>query len=441
MEGHFVSYYVAYSDLRNNEFSEQFVCNSVNYSFLYPYEVRQVIFGKECMLFSSRNRSVPPEITTGVIRNNAANDFVRSILSESIRANPDSYELISKLVESPVREFPKEINTNISIFCQRYDLDLWIGDPINDLSGIVCVNSPSGLFPKPRLSLQQHTALQLKAIGRVMARCIKDGKEIDFNFSKAFYKRLFGVPTVSQEVALSDLKDVMPHVYAFVKKIINVLNMKLEIEKNESLSFEERKKAISDINFDGSSFKDLCINFTIPGFPDFEMKEGGKEIFLSIENVEEYLKLLLWCVLYKGPQIYVNTIIEGFEGVLPVNCLKMFSSEEIEYLLCGEKNETWTVEYLKENCDYSEYLSAIKFLFEFLVSSSASIRGKFLQFVTLSRTLPYGGLKNLIPRIDMHVQDETLPRTNTRSHTLIIPNFSSRNIAEEQFLVVFRHSL
>lgn len=436
--GAFVSNYVSCSGPRQAKFFEQFVCNGVNYSFLFPYQIRQIIFCRECMQFSSCHRSVLSDIRTrDLLKLNYADDFT---FNDNIRANSCEDALFAGLFS--LRESPKEFLSNFSRVCQSYALDLWIGDPMDDLTGIVRVNSPSGMFPKPKTSLQQHTTLHLKAIGRVIARCIKDEKEIDFNFSKAFYKRLFAVPTASQELALSDLNDVMPHVYVFVTKLLDILNKKFEIERDELLSFEERRKAISEISFDGSSFEDLCINFTIPGFPEIEMKEGGEDIFLTIENVEEYLKLLLWHVLYKAPQIYVNAIIEGFEGMLPLNSLKIFPCEEIECLLCSKKEENWTVEYLKECFSYSEYSPAIKFMFEFLVSSPADIRGRFLQFVTLSRTLACGGLKNLKPMINISVDNDIVfPKTHTCFHLLAIPNFSFKNIAEERFLVTFRHSL
>ena len=45
---------------------------------------------------------------------------------------------------------------------------------------------------------------------------------------------------------------------------------------------------------DGCDLGDLSINFTLPGHPSVEMKKGGKEEWLGVHNVEEYVKVGEW---------------------------------------------------------------------------------------------------------------------------------------------------
>ena len=42
---------------------------------------------------------------------------------------------------------------------------------------------------------------------------------------------------------------------------------------------------------DGSSVEDLDLDFTLPGYPHIELKKGGKDIAVTIHNLEEYLKV------------------------------------------------------------------------------------------------------------------------------------------------------
>lgn len=48
----------------------------------------------------------------------------------------------------------------------------------------------------------------------------------------------------------------------------------------------------------GCSVEDLGLDFTLPGFPNIELKKGGKDIPVTIHNLEEYLRVcnrgILW---------------------------------------------------------------------------------------------------------------------------------------------------
>lgn len=41
----------------------------------------------------------------------------------------------------------------------------------------------------------------------------------------------------------------------------------------------------------GCSVDDLGLDFTLPGYPNIELKKGGKDVPVSIHNLEEYLRV------------------------------------------------------------------------------------------------------------------------------------------------------
>lgn len=41
----------------------------------------------------------------------------------------------------------------------------------------------------------------------------------------------------------------------------------------------------------GCSVEDLGLDFTLPGFPNIELKKGGKDTPVTIHNLEEYLRV------------------------------------------------------------------------------------------------------------------------------------------------------
>lgn len=45
----------------------------------------------------------------------------------------------------------------------------------------------------------------------------------------------------------------------------------------------------------GCSVEDLGLDFTLPGFPNIELKKGGKDIPVTIYNLEEYLRVGSTC--------------------------------------------------------------------------------------------------------------------------------------------------
>lgn len=40
--------------------------------------------------------------------------------------------------------------------------------------------------------------------------------------------------------------------------------------------------------------EDLGLDFTLPGFPNIELKKGGKDVAVTIYNLEEYLRVGVW---------------------------------------------------------------------------------------------------------------------------------------------------
>lgn len=48
---------------------------------------------------------------------------------------------------------------------------------------------------------------------------------------------------------------------------------------------------------DGCTIEDLGLDFVLPGYPNIELKKGGKDIPVVLSNLDEYLKVRLY--LYK----------------------------------------------------------------------------------------------------------------------------------------------
>ena len=56
---------------------------------------------------------------------------------------------------------------------------------------------------------------------------------------------------------------------------------------------ESRRLALDSLSIDGCSIEDLDLDFTMPGHPNIELKKGGKDKPVTLENLEEYLQVVL----------------------------------------------------------------------------------------------------------------------------------------------------
>jgi len=59
----------------------------------------------------------------------------------------------------------------------------------------------------------------------------------------------------------------------------------------------------------------MGINFTYPGFPDFELVENGKDLILNIENIDLYIESLSKAFFKESVSKQVQSFITGFNKV------------------------------------------------------------------------------------------------------------------------------
>lgn len=191
----------------------------------------------------------------------------------------------------------------------------------------------------------------------------------------------------------------------------------------------------------------MGLDFTLPGFPSIELKKGGKDIAVTLENIDQYVRLLCHWTLYEGVSKQLEALREGFESVFPLSQLSVFYPEELEQLFCGNNQAQWEVKTLADCCHpdhgYNHESRAIKYLFEVLSSYNVEEQRKFLQFVTGSPRLPVGGFKSLSPPLTIvrksfepdDSPDNYLPSVMTCVNYLKLPDYSSVDAMREKLRV------
>ncbi|XP_074535234.1 E3 ubiquitin-protein ligase TRIP12 isoform X3 [Halichoeres trimaculatus] len=341
---------------------------------------------------------------------------------------------------------------------QRADLGLWRGEevtlanPKGSQEGTKYMFSTRGLFAVPfgRTTKPAHIAkikMKFRFLGKLMAKAIMDFRLLDLPLGLPFYKWM-----LRHEMSISshDLVNIDPGVAKSIQHLEDILRQKKRLEQDRSQTRETLQQALESLNMNGCSVEDLGLDFTLPGFPNIELKKGGKDVPVTIYNLEEYLRLVVYWTLNEGVSRQFESFREGFESVFPLHHLQYFYPEELDQLLCGSKSETWDVKTLMECCrpdhGYTHDSRAVRFLFEVLSSFDAEQQRLFLQFVTGSPRLPVGGFRSLNPPLTIvrktfestENPDDFLPSVMTCVNYLKLPDYSSIETMREKLLIAAR---
>ncbi|KAK3585607.1 hypothetical protein CHS0354_004513 [Potamilus streckersoni] len=314
------------------------------------------------------------------------------------------------------------------------------------------VSSPCGLFPTPLPRNAKAAAVnkiksKFKFVGKFMAKALMDSRMIDVPFSLVFYRWLLG-----QEHSLtsSDIRHIDPVVSKSFCQLEDILRQKKTILMDKSHTDESRQLALDSLTLEGCSIEDLDLDFTLPGHNNIELKKGGKDMHVTLDNLEEYLQLVIHWSLVEGVSRQFEAFREGFESVFPLNTLNSFYPEELEQLFCGNMSEVWDTKMLMECCrpdhGYTHDSRAVKFLFEILSLYTREEQRAFLQFVTGSPRLPVGGFRSLNPPLTIvrksvepsENPDHFLPSVMTCVNYLKLPDYSSIEVMREKLAIAAR---
>ncbi|GBL82262.1 E3 ubiquitin-protein ligase TRIP12 [Araneus ventricosus] len=334
---------------------------------------------------------------------------------------------------------------------QRGDLDMWRGEKVlinNDLP-VNYMFCPMGLFPMPlarsaKVGLVTRVRSKFKLLGKFLAKALMDSRMLDIPLSLVFYKWMLNH---ENNLSLADLKHVDESIAQTIHQLEQLAIEKRKLESDKSLNSVNLKSALESLTLDGCPVEDLNLDFTLPGFSNIEMRKGGKDMLVTIHNLEDYLKLLAYWTMNEGVQRQMEAFREGFESVFSLNQLKIFYPHELEYLFCGSGHSQWDMKSLIECCrpdhGYTHDSRAIKFLFEILSSYNQEQQRQFLQFATGSPRLPVGGLKSLSPPLTIvrktldgnEDPDSYLPSVMTCVNYLKLPDYSTIEIMREKLQV------
>lgn len=385
-----------------------------------------------------------------------------------------------------------EFFTLVSRELQKTKLDMWRNEKLpntiamqNSLDETITnddertnsseyVYCPSGLFPAPLpIISNDNNSAELVAkqekmfyfLGSFVARALQDNRLVDLPFSQIFLKIMLnsknynvnssnpssnnprflqgGHLTNSNRVlCFHDIKFIDSDLYRQLKKFLNICETRDRIQSDSTKNDKQKRDLIQELKFDKASISDLCLDFTLPGYPHIQLKPSGDQLSVDVFNLHEYVELVARCTLVDGIAPQVNAFRRGFNDVFNIEQLAVFSPSELQHILCGCA-EDWTEDMLIKStkCDhgFSHSSRAVKFLFTVLCEMSPEEKRAFLRFVTGTPQLPVGGLSALRPKLtivrktaDQGTHDEYLPSVMTCAHYIKLPDYTSLEILKQR---------
>ncbi|CAJ2679506.1 unnamed protein product [Trifolium pratense] len=315
------------------------------------------------------------------------------------------------------------------------------------------VQAPLGLFPRPwPANADASEGSQLfkvieyfRLLGRVVAKALQDGRLLDLPLSVAFYKLVLG-----QDL---DLHDIL-YIDAELGKTLQELNALVCRKHNIEAIGGGYSGAVANLHYRGAPIADLCLDFTLPGYPDYTLKPGDE--IVDLNNLEDYISMVVDATVKIGITRQLEAFRAGFNQVFDISSLQIFTPHELDYLLCGRR-ELWKTEtladHIKFDHGYTAKSPAIVNLLEIMGEFTPEQQRAFCQFVTGAPKLPPGGLAVLNPKLTIvrklsstaahttsngngpsETADDDLPSVMTCANYLKLPPYSTKEIMYKKLM-------
>ncbi|EQL02831.1 HECT-domain-containing protein [Ophiocordyceps sinensis CO18] len=348
----------------------------------------------------------------------------------------------------PTLEFYSTVSQEFS----KKKLKLW--REVDSMGTDEFVFGQTGLFPRP-LGQEEvgspngERILHLfKMLGKFVARSMIDSRIIDIHLNPTFF-RIGDGPSTGVKPSLGAVKMVDPGLARSLKVIKKFSLAKKEIDEDPSRSPAQKVADTTDLVVDNVRLEDLCLDFTLPGYPSIELGVNGSHKRVTIENVDSYLDDVIDMTLGSGVRHQVDAFRAGFSQVFPYSALSAFTPDELVSLF-GKVNEDWSLETLtdsiKADHGYNMDSRSVRNLLQSMSDFDALQRREFLQFTTGSPKLPIGGFRSLTPMFTVvckpseapYMSDDYLPSVMTCVNYLKLPDYTTAGIMKKQLFTAMK---
>lgn len=467
------------------------------YPFVIPFSIRHLLligttFGHERYVTAAVNLSSKNSIESAQNRDSRTQSrgtkslvrrkikISRTDILNSMCAIMELYSTTKDLVEiqyqneigsglGPTLEFYSTVSSEIrrtsGANFKNQNLIIWRPDTEVDTKNEKSeyLNPKNGIFPAPlkKSYIDSPNGVLIlslfKSLGKFVGKAMLDSRMIDIPFSSEFLDIL-----INYNVSLDESTGEIGYIHRYSNRSLLLLDLIKMVDSQlyNSLSllkkfidakqeFRGKEKDIDNISINDCKLEDLCLDFTLPGFPGVSISENiAVNETVSMNNIEEYYNELINLVAGKGIYYQIKAFKEGLDTVIPIKSLSMFSTNELLQLMCGDSDEDWRMDTLRDcikpDHGYTTSSKALLDLYKIMSEFSLQERRDFLQFSTGSPRLPVGGFTNLDPPLTVvrktagDATDLELPSVMTCANYLKLPDYSDVDIMRQKLALAMK---
>jgi hypothetical protein len=251
---------------------------------------------------------------------------------------------------------------------------------------------------------------EYEMIGVLVGVAIYNSIIVDLQMPTALYKKLKGDP-----VTLDDLKDLQP---ALAQGLQAMLEFDGDVAEVFGQTFELTYERYGE-----------QVNV--------ELKEGGGDIIVDNNNREEYVAAYVAYQLEVSVAPQFEAFKRGFHKVAGGIAMNMFSSAELELLICGGKILDFND--LKKGATYqdgyTENSTAVGMFWDVVLEFDENQKKSFLKFISGSDRCPIDGLSQLGLVISKNTdEDDRLPSAHTCFNHILLPEYSTLDIMKTRII-------
>ena len=238
--------------------------------------------------------------------------------------------------------------------------------------------------------------------GKLLVLSISSGEVLNLNLHPIIFKLI-----LNNEITFSDFETLDYNSYKLIQDLNNAL-----------------------IKNDTNYIIQMGLNFEIKNSngSDIELKPDGKNLYVDISNVNQYINLYKLKRLEEF-NIQIKEIQKGLFAGISIDVLQILSWRELEKIICGKNN--FDVDDLKKHTNYDGYNQneqVIKWFWEWLENISEEDKFKYLRFVSGRSRLPQANLGYNYKHVINKVNNKDLyPTSHTCFFTLHLPNYDNKN--------------
>lgn len=252
--------------------------------------------------------------------------------------------------------------------------------------------------------------------GVAIGLAIFNGVILDVKFPKLFYKKM-----CNEQLTFADYLELYPQTGKNLQKLLQYKDE--DFTEVFSLTFE------TTIVTSNKSSKAKQTTQTL------ELCKNGSKREVTLKTVREYVHLWVDYYLNIAVSKQFKQFMEGFKKVFAgCNSIKLFNSEELERLLCGDiQVKKYDFDMLRSVTKYTNGFSdnskVVQWFWEIVSQWDIKLQSKLLQFVTGSDRVPATGINTLSFKISKlkGKEDLSLPIAHTCFNELSLSEYSSQS--------------